>query len=445
MEQQAQVTIAGGGLAGCEAAWQLLRRGVGVRLYEMKPSVFSPAHSLPELAELVCSNSLKSVNLDTAHGLLKEELGRLDSLILQSAYATRVPAGQTLAVDRLAFARLVTEKLLQQPGFCLVREELTHLPTDHPIIMATGPLTSAALSQELLRLTAADALYFYDAIAPIIRGDSIDSHKVFAASRYNKGEADYLNCPMTESEYLAFVHELKNAATTTPHIAEDLKVFEGCMMVETLAQRGDLTLAHGPMRPVGLISPLTGKRPFAVIQLRQEDDYRGLYNIVGFQTRLKQGEQQRVFRMIPGLEQAKFVRYGSAHRNTFVNAPKVLTPTLQLRDFPNIFLAGQITGVEGYLESTAMGLIAALSLGRFLENQPMPLPTPRTAMGALIHYLSHGNPKSFQPMNINFGIITEPPSQIHKKERRAYLVETARQDFGAWLMDLGLDKSLTNG
>jgi methylenetetrahydrofolate--tRNA-(uracil-5-)-methyltransferase len=415
--QDATVTIIGGGLAGCEAAWQLLRRGRRVRLCEMKPERFSPAHKSPHLAELVCSNSLRSGALENAVGLLKEEMRRLDSLILAAADATAVPAGKALAVDRIAFSHFIEEKLAAQPRLKLIRGEVTEIPPEGITIIASGPLTSDALARAIAAWTGGEYLYFYDAISPIVEGESIDPDRVFAASRYGHGEADYLNCPMDRETYENFWMELTKAEEVPLRSFEEIKCFEGCLPIEVIARRGIDTLAYGPMKPVGLIDPRMGGQPHAVVQLRREDREGILYNIVGFQTKLTWPEQRRIFRIIPGLENAEFVRYGSVHRNTFLDAPTLLTANLQLRSLPRLFFAGQITGVEGYVESTAMGLLAGLNASRYLSGREMIPPPRETALGALVGHINNADRKPFQPMNVTFGLFPPLPGRIRKKER----------------------------
>lgn len=428
----APLTIIGGGLAGCEAAWQLLRRGHRVRLCEMKPERFSPAHKSSHLAELVCSNSLRSGALENAVGLLKEEMRRLDSLILAAADATAVPAGKALAVDRNAFSIFIEEKLVAQSGLELIRGEVTEIPAEGIAIIASGPLTSDALARAIAALTGGDYLYFYDAISPIIEGESIDLDHVFAASRYGHGEADYLNCPMDRETYENFRMELTKAEEVPLRTFEEIKCFEGCLPIEVIARRGIDTLAYGPMKPVGLTDPRTGEQPHAVVQLRKEDRDGILYNIVGFQTKMTWPEQRRIFRMIPGLENAEFARYGSVHRNTFLNAPTLLTPNLQLRSHPRLFFAGQITGVEGYVESTAMGLLAGLNASCYLSDHPMIPPPRETALGALVGHINNADRKSYQPMNVTFGLFPPLPGHIRKKERGLCYAKRALTALSSW-------------
>ena len=408
-----KATVIGAGLAGSEAAWQLASRGVDVTLYEMKPKKRTPAHEGDGFAELVCSNSLRSDRIQNAVGLLKEEMRALGSLILEAADATRVPAGGALAVDREGFSVYVTDKLKAFPNLTVVEEELTELPAS-PAIVATGPLTSDALSKAIENRFG-KSLHFYDAAAPIVTYDSLDHEKVFAASRYDRG-TDYLNCPMTREEYFAFYRALIEAETAPLHSFETLHVFEGCMPVEVMAKRGELTLAYGPLKPVGL--EVDGKRPFAVVQLRRDNSDGTLYNIVGFQTNLKFSEQKRVFGMIPGLEHAEFARYGVMHRNTFLESPKLLNFDYSLRDDPLLFFAGQMTGVEGYVESAASGLLSAISLIEKLEGRTPADFTSETAIGALGHYVAEYNGGDFQPMNVTFGIMDPLSERVRGKQER---------------------------
>ena len=433
--KSAEVIIIGGGLAGCEAAWQILRRGHAVHLFEMKPQKFSPAHKMQHLAELVCSNSLKSNHLDNAPGLLKNEMRRLDSLILSVADQTAVAAGSALAVDRTEFARKVEADLLQQKHFMLSRVEITEIPSDALTIIATGPLTSDALFQSLHAILGGSDLYFYDAIAPIVEADSINMDKVYRASRYDKGTPDYLNCPLSEEEYKRFHQALLAGNQVTAKPFEDVKYFEGCLPIEVLAARGEDTLAFGPMKPVGLNNPRTGAMPYAVVQLRRENISGSLFNMVGFQTKLTWPAQERIFRLIPGLENAQFARLGSIHRNTYMNSPSLLQPSLQLKTDPNLFFAGQITGVEGYMESTAMGLLAGLNVASVLEGKHLQPPPATTAIGALLHYITApGSPATFQPMNINFGILEPlPVKKMKKKEKHLLYVQRASQVLSDWI------------
>ncbi|MFZ5449393.1 MAG: methylenetetrahydrofolate--tRNA-(uracil(54)-C(5))-methyltransferase (FADH(2)-oxidizing) TrmFO [Thermodesulfobacteriota bacterium] len=418
------LTIIGGGLAGSEAAWQASRRGVRVRLHEMKPLKFSPAHHSPFLGELVCSNSLRAEGRESAVGLLKEEMRRLGSLIMAAALATRVPAGKALAVDRGAFAAYITQALESEPLVEIVREEVEDLALDRTTVIATGPLTSEPLAAALGRLTGQEHLHFYDAIAPIVSADSIDMDKVFRASRYGAGE-DYLNCPFSEAEYATFYQALMEAEQVPLREFEKPRYFEGCLPVEIMAARGYQTLLYGPLKPVGLIDPKTGRQPFAVAQLRAENREGTLYNLVGFQTKLKYGEQERVFRLIPGLEQAEFVRLGSIHRNTFIRSPGLLSAYLNFIEHPQLFLAGQISGVEGYVESAAMGLLAGINAARQVLGQPLLTPPRETALGALIYHLTNTATKDFQPMNVNFGLFPPIEGRIPKKLRGAAYAERA--------------------
>ncbi len=413
------VTVVGAGLAGSEAAWQIAQRGIHVDLYEMRPVKQTPAHHTDKFAELVCSNSLRANTLTNAVGVLKEEMRHLNSLIIDSADRSSVPAGGALAVDRHEFAGRVTETLKNHPNITIHNEELTEIPTDGITIIATGPLTSEALSKEISQLTGEDYFYFYDAAAPIIEKDSIDMNKVYLKSRYDKGEAAYLNCPMTEEEFNAFYEALISAETVPLKEFEKEIFFEGCMPIEVMANRGKKTMLFGPMKPVGLEDPKTGKRPYAVVQLRQDDAAGTLYNIVGFQTHLKWGPQKEVIRLIPGLENAEIVRYGVMHRNTFINSPKVLKNTYQLRERENLFFAGQMTGVEGYVESAASGLIAGINAARLAEGaEPIAFPI-ETAMGSMANYITTTNAKNFQPMNANFGLFPDLGRRIKSKQERA--------------------------
>jgi methylenetetrahydrofolate--tRNA-(uracil-5-)-methyltransferase len=429
------ITIIGGGLAGCEAAWQAARRGIPVLLYEMKPQQFSPAHVSPYLAELVCSNSLRSSSLENAVGLLKEELRRLDSLLMAVAEKTRVPAGDALAVDRQAFAAAITHRLQKMEGMRIVREEVTEIPGEGRVIIASGPLTSPALAESIQEVTGSEHLYFYDAIAPIVDGDSLDMKVIFRASRYGEG-SDYLNCPMNAEEYFRFVEELNKGEKVAYREFEKPVHFEGCLPVEELAERGRETLSHGPMKPVGLKDPRTGKTPYAVVQLRNENNRGSAYNLVGFQTKLKWKEQERVFRMIPGLGKAVFLRFGSLHRNTFIHSPTLLEKTLQFKKDPRIFFAGQITGVEGYVEATAMGLLAGINAARMAQGKTPVFPPPTTAIGALVHYLTDARVKEFQPMNVNFGLFPPVEGRIKGREKKRAMGERALKDQRAWIQEI---------
>lgn len=409
------VTIVGAGLAGCEAAWQLAKRGFPVRLVEMKPKKFSPAHRRDGFAELVCSNSLKAEQLTNASGLLKAEMRRMDSLILSAAEACRVPAGGALAVDRDLFSEKITQTLREHPLVSCESALMTEIPDD-PCIIATGPLTDPTLTEAIERLPGAKSLHFFDAAAPIVTADSLDMDKVFRASRYDRG-SDYLNCPMTEDEYNAFYDALMGAELAELHDFEKKLVFEGCLAVEILASRGRQTLAFGPLKPVGLVDPRTGKEPYAVVQLRQENEAGTMYNLVGFQTRLKWGEQKRAFSMIPGLEHAEFARYGVMHRNTYLNGPDMLGANYAMKNRPLLRFAGQLSGVEGYMESTASGLVAAVGLACALSGRPEPDFTGRTILGALARHVSTPS-ANFQPMNANYGILDPLENRVRGKRNR---------------------------
>ena len=429
------VTVVGAGLAGCEAAWQLVQRGIPVRLVEMKPLKKSPAHQMDSFAELVCSNSLRSDRLQNAVGLLKEEMRVLGSLIMEAAEHARVPAGGALAVDRQAFSGYITEKLKNHPLVTVVEEEVTEIP-ESPVIIATGPLTSDAMSDAIARLPGISTLNFYDAAAPIVSRESLDMTKVFRQSRYDRGD-DYLNCPMDREEYERFVRELDNAETAPVHGFEEKHVFEGCMPVESMARRGMQTLAFGPLKAAGLKDPRTGKMPYAVVQLRQDDAANTLVNLVGFQTRLKFPEQKRVFGMIPGLENAEFVRYGVMHRNTFLNSPGFLNERFEMLERPMTYFAGQMTGVEGYVESAGSGLVAGISLAmQLLEKDIVTFPRT-TALGALSHYVAAAN-RNFQPMNVTFGLMESAPEGIRKKDQRQeYIVNRALETVKEIKMSIG--------
>jgi methylenetetrahydrofolate--tRNA-(uracil-5-)-methyltransferase len=447
------ITVIGGGLAGAEAAWQAATRGATVRLYEMRPLATTPAHQTDRLAELVCSNSLKSESLEDASGLLKAEMRALDSVILRCAEAHRVPAGSALAVDREGFAEAVTQRVTSHPRIQLIREEVREIPGAWPVIVASGPLTSdrlaadlagrfsALLTPEGARSRGAQWLYFYDAISPIVAADSIDPGVAYAAARYGVGGADYLNCPLTRQEYQRFREALLAGERYPLHDFEQPKYFEGCLPIEELAERGEDTLRFGPMRPVGLRDPRTGKRPFAVIQLRQEN--RGpsgqptMYNLVGFQTRLRRGDQIRAIRLIAGLERAEILRYGSIHRNTYLTAPVLLKDTLQFRGEPGLFFAGQLTGVEGYLESAATGLLAGINAVRLTQGATLLSPPRTTMLGGLLHYLVTASPATFQPINANFGLLPVLSQVVRdRQERNRRLVARAQEEFQAWRKDL---------
>jgi len=428
------INVIGAGLAGCEAAWQIAERGFLVRLWEMRPEKLTPAHTTGDFAELVCSNSLGSQVESTAPGLLKLELERMGSLILQTAKEVQVPAGGALAVDRNLFARRVTERISAHPRITVVREEWTEIPEGITVI-ATGPLTSDPLTDVLQKMTDSENLHFYDAAAPIVDGATIHYQAGFWAARYGRGDADYFNCPMDKEEYEAFWEALVTAELAPVHgeLEEDLAVFEGCMPIEVLAKRGKDAIRYGPFKPVGLAGP-SGRRPYAVLQLRKENTKATLFNLVGCQTRLKWGEQRRVFRMIPALREAEFVRYGVMHRNTFVNSPEVLLPTFQMRHFTNVLLAGQLTGVEGYMESTASGLVAGVHAARLADGRkPLVLPED-TMTGALARYISSADPKHFQPMNANFGILPPFPERIRDKQaRKVAYVDRATKSLETYL------------
>jgi methylenetetrahydrofolate--tRNA-(uracil-5-)-methyltransferase len=426
------ITIIGAGLAGCEAAWQIAKRGGEAILYEMKPEAYSPAHRSPFFAELVCSNSFKSESIENASGVLKEEMGQLESLVLKVAKEAKVPAGGSLAVDREVFSKQITQILESLENVVVIREEVSSIPQEGITIVATGPLTSEALSKEIQKVTGTRHLFFYDAISPIITADSINFQKAFKSSRYGKGGEDYVNCPMEEGEYYQFVETLNEAETVPVQQFEKRYLFEGCLPVEEMAVRGRDTLAHGPLKPVGLIDPKTGRQPFAVVQLRQEDRFETLFNLVGFQTRLKHEEQKRVFRMIPGLENAEFVRLGSIHRNTFIDSPRLLSESLQLKDHPNLLLAGQITGVEGYMESTAMGLLSGINAYRYANGMATVVPPLTTAMGTLVHYITHSLTVPFQPMNINFGLFPPLPGRSQGRGKRLLLAKRALKEMEEW-------------
>lgn len=428
--------VIGAGLAGSEAAWQAAQRGLSVQLFEMRPLKQTPAHHSGLFAELVCSNSLRAAGLENAVGLLKEEMRRLDSLIMVAADAHRVPAGGALAVDREQFSQCITERLSQCKTVQVVRQEVLDLPRDVPVIVATGPLTEGQFFESVRNLTQSSYLHFFDAAAPIVTRESIDFSKAFWASRYDKGDADYLNCPMTKEEYECFYDALVNAKLHNVKDFERKMVFEGCMPIEVMAARGPQTLTFGPLKPVGLTDPRTGKRPWAVVQLRKENREGTMFNLVGFQTNLQWGEQQRVFRLIPGLENAEFVRYGVMHRNSFLHGPKVLRPTFQMSqpEHAAIFFAGQITGVEGYLESAASGMIAGINAARLLRGKEPVVFPPTTALGALSYHVGCSESPDFQPMNVNWGLFPPLAERIKgKRERGAKLAERALQDLAEFI------------
>jgi len=434
------ITIIGGGLAGCEAAWQVVKHGCKVDLFEMKPHRYSPAHSSPVLAELVCSNSLRSDDTFSAVGLLKEEMRQLDSLVIEAAGKNRVPAGKALAVDREKFAGYITARLEEHPDIIIHRREITSLPEagDRPVILATGPLTSSTMADSLAELTGREHLAFYDAIAPIVATDSLNMNIVYRASRYDDGPGDYLNCPMDRDQYLAFTGALAAAEKVPLKPFEKQKYFEGCLPIEVMLERGEDTLRFGPMKPVGLPYPRTGKDPYAVVQLRTENRENTTCNMVGFQTKLAYQAQRQVFRMIPGLEQAEFTRLGSIHRNTFVCGPEVLLPSLQTKIRPDLFLAGQITGVEGYVESTAMGLLAGINACKLLKGDTLPVVPQETALGALISHITTGDPKRFQPSNINFGLFPAIKLKMPKRQRGQYRAEQALKALDIWRNSSGI-------
>ncbi len=469
------ITIVGGGLAGSEAAWQAASRGVAVRLFEMRPARPTAVHKTDRLAELVCSNSFRGDKLDNAVGLLKEEMRRLGSLVMRAAEASRVPAGAALAVDRERFAEIVTGELAAHPLITIVREEATAIPDSserEPVIIATGPLTSDALSAGLVSLVGQDHLYFYDAISPIVLAESIDRSKVFRASRWDRnvrgvrlepgttaeqtsagcvrlqpdlgcgvddGAGDYLNCPFTSEEYQRFYDALVHAESATVHDFDKERFFEGCLPIEVMAHRGRDTLRFGPMKPVGLVDPRTGRPPYAAVQLRQDNLAGDHYSLVGFQTQLKWSEQARVLRLVPGLEQAEFIRFGMVHRNTYVNGPDVLSETWQVRRRPTLFFAGQMSGVEGYVESAASGLLAGLNAAALVNGEPVSAPPRTTAMGALSYYVSHADPRHYEPSNITFGIMPPlEPAPRGKVERKLAISKRALADLARWMADVGL-------
>lgn len=421
------VDIIGGGLAGVEAAHQITKFGISCRIYEMRPVKETPAHKTGDLAELVCSNSLKSESVENASGILKNEMRLVDSIVLEAAEHSRVPAGKALAVDRSRFSKYITDKISRNPLIEIVRKEYRNIPSPptSPLILATGPLTSDALSEEISRITDSTHLYFYDSISPIVDADSLDTDILFRYSRYSEEEGDYLNAAMNRDQYYAFVDELLKGEKVILHDFEKAIYFESCMPVEVMCERGVDTLRFGPMKPVGITDPKTGKRPFAVVQLRMENREGTMYNIVGFQTKLKYPEQRRIFRMIPGLENAEFLRYGSIHRNTYINSPELLNNKLQLRSNEKIYFAGQITGVEGYVESSATGILAGINAARHLRNLDPLIPDRETALGSLLNYITDPGRKKFQPMNINFGLF--PPLEIKtgKDEKKKLITDRA--------------------
>lgn len=439
MGMRDDIVIIGGGLAGSEAAWQAANRGAKVTLYEMRPKEMTKAHKTGGLAELVCSNSLGSADPLNAPGILKEEMRRLGSLIMTSAEQARVPAGSALAVDRDQFSLKITQALESHPNVRILHEEITEIPTDCLCIIATGPLTSDKLSAAIRAVTQSHHLYFFDAISPIIDAESINMDIVFAASRYDKGGADYLNCPMDDAQYNAFYDALMAAEKVQPKEFEKTPYFEACIPIEVMAERGRQTMLFGPLKPVGLEDPRTGKRPTAVIQLRTENVHRTCYNMVGFQTKLTYPEQKRVFRMIPGLEQAEFLRYGSLHRNTFINSPQLLLNTLQFKSRGTLFFAGQLVGVEGYTESAAMGGFAGINAARALAGLPLVTPPATTAHGCLVGHVASSDPKHFQPMNTNYGLFPPLAQPTRDKEKKRQLIaQRAREDFERWMTQSAL-------
>jgi methylenetetrahydrofolate--tRNA-(uracil-5-)-methyltransferase len=428
------VRVIGGGLAGAEAAYQLARRGVAVEICEMRPVRQTEAHATGDFGELVCSNSLRSNLLTAPAGLLKEEMRRLGSLVIRVAEANRVPAGSALAVDRGGFARALTAAVEVLPMINVTRREVTEIPSG-VAILATGPLTSPAMSSKLSAMLGEEHLYFYDAISPIVTAESIDMTVAYRAARYGRGDEDYVNLPLSKEKYFRFVEALRAAARVATHSFERFVPFEGCMPIEEMADRGAETLAFGPMRAVGLIDPRSGKHPYAVVQLRQENREGTLYNLVGFQTKMTYSEQRRVFALIPGLENAEFIRLGSLHRNTFINAPAHLEPTLQWRRRPTLFFAGQMTGVEGYIESAATGLLAGVNAARLLAGQSPVVPPPTTALGALLRYITDRERKSFQPMNVNFGLLPPLAERLRGKAKKESMAERALAMMDAWLKE----------
>jgi len=433
-----EINVIGGGLAGVEAAWQAAKLGVDVKLYEMRPTTQTPAHRTDKLAEIVCSNSLKSDEPGTASYLLKEELRQGGSLVLSAAAETRVPAGAALAVDREKFAALITERIENEPHIRLIREEVTSIPKDNITIIATGPLSSEALTAEIMKLTGNDQMYFYDAIAPIVAADSIDTSVAFRAARYDKGGDDYLNCPFDPEQYARFYSELLEAKSVPLQRFEETRWFEACLPIEELARRGVDTLRFGPMKPVGLRDPQTGREPYAAVQLRQENLMADAYSLVGFQNHLRYGEQARVLRLIPGLQNAEFLQFGQIHRNTYICSPRVLQATMQVRERPSLFFAGQITGVEGYVESVAMGWLAGINAARLALGDELVEAPARSATGALAHYVSHAEATNFQPVNITFALLPPLPEpakrQVRKKrERRQLQVELGLKEWAEWL------------
>ena len=433
------LVIIGGGLAGSEAAWQAANSGARVTMYEMRPKEETAAHKTDHLAEIVCSNSLGSDDPLSAPGMLKEEMRRLNSLIIKIADEVRIPAGTALAVDRDQFAHKVTQALTEHPKVKILREEIQEIPEDALCIIATGPLTSPKLSEAIIQLTQSKNLFFFDAISPIVDADSLNTDRTFRASRYEKGTADYVNCPMDEMTYNSFYDALIQADRVQPKSFENVPYFEGCLPIEVMADRGRQTLLFGPLKPVGLIDPKTGQRPYAVLQLRPENLHGSCYNLVGFQTKLTYPEQRRIFRMIPGLENAEFLRCGSIHRNTFINAPILLQDTLQFKKQPRIFFAGQLVGVEGYVEAAASGGLAGINAARILAGLYPVIPPPSTAHGALLHYITTCEPKYFQPINSNFGLYPPLDMPVRDKQKKRQLIqERATTHFNTWMTQSGL-------
>ncbi|MCS6885329.1 MAG: methylenetetrahydrofolate--tRNA-(uracil(54)-C(5))-methyltransferase (FADH(2)-oxidizing) TrmFO [Acidobacteriota bacterium] len=437
------LVVVGGGLAGSEAAWQAARLGLSVLLYEMRPVVRTPVHTTDRLAEIVCSNSLKSDEPNTAPYLLKEELRRAGSLLLRIAAETRVPAGAALAVDRELFSMKVTEALLSHPKIKIVRQELTEIPEDVPTILATGPLTSEKLSEVIARITGAGHLYFYDAISPVVDADTVDMSIAFRAARYDKGGADYLNCPLSKEEYDAFYDALIEAETVPLKDFEKTPFFEACLPIEEMARRGRETLRYGPMKPVGLVNPRTGTVPYAVVQLRQENLMADSYNLVGFQNHMKFGEQKRVFRMIPGLQNAEFIKFGQIHRNTYIDAPRILNSFLQMKTRQNVYFAGQISGVEGYVESIATGFVAGINAALTIKGIEPPVVPRETAIGSLVNYVANCEVVPYQPANITFSLLPPLPEEIrsrvkNKSQRKQLQIEVALVAFDRWLKEIGI-------
>jgi len=438
MSNEKIITVVGGGLAGSEAAHQIAKLGIKVKLVEMRPVKISPAHNSDNLGELVCSNSLKSDSLDNASGILKAEMRQLGSLIIEAADNNRVPAGKALAVDRIKFAEYITDQIESNPLIDLVREEFEEIPEnlDSALVIASGPLTSESLSESIKKLSDSDHLYFYDSISPIIDSESIDHSIVYKASRYENGdqeEGDYLNCPLNRDQYYGLIDELLTSEKIETRDFEKGLYFESCLPVEVIAERGKDTLRFGPAKPVGLKDPRTGKIPYAVVQLRCENKEASMYNIVGFQTKLKYPEQRRVFRMIPGLEKAEFMRYGSMHRNTYINSPKLMRPSLQVRNNDMLFFAGQILGVEGYVESSAMGIIAGINAAKVMKGESPIVPPRETALGSLIKYITDTQVKSFQPMNINFGLFPAVQGKMQKTEKKKLIAKNALQSISTFI------------